>query len=162
MKVKGKVSFRVPGPTVYVYLARQARAHALDERDDSEINRDITFLTRYRTKLGPFTITTTEEATFDPGNSITWRHVDGPLTGSSEQFVIQPHPSAVAYTGDVVPRNRLLRGPLAWVVAQMTRHVSISSLWTAKRTLERDLGPRRRPEYLDDGGPDYDGNGGGD
>jgi len=89
-RVSGRVRFRVDASRVFVHLARSVLAHALEPQPDEVILRDVTIVTRYLTKLGPLKVVTTEEATLEPGRSITWRHVDGPLTGSVERFASSP------------------------------------------------------------------------
>jgi len=107
--------FDSPPDSVYDHLAAGVLAHALErpEKDDT-IRRPVTIHTRYETKLWFGTVITTEDATLDPGRSITWRHVDGPLTGSVETFAIEPRGggSLVRYRGNIRARNALLRGPL--------------------------------------------------
>ena len=84
MRGSGSVRFRVPAPAAYGYLARTVLSHAIEPKSDELVDREATVLTRYRTKLWLMTVVTTEETTLKPGKSITWRHVDGPLTGSVE------------------------------------------------------------------------------
>lgn len=126
-----------------MHLARSVLGHALEPQPDEPILRDVTILTRYETKLGPLKVVTTEEATLEPGRSIAWRHVDGPLTGSVERFRIEParRGGAVArYTGRIRARNRLLRGPLEWMlIGPLTRMVSMNSLREAKGAVEEEL-----------------------
>jgi hypothetical protein len=141
MRVSGSVRFGASVSEVFAYLARTVLAHAVEQRpDDDTIAREGTVLTRYATKLGPLTVVTTEEATLTPGRSITWRHVDGPLTGSVETFEIgvsRRGGTVVRYTGDIRARNRWLRGPLEGrFVAPLTRMVSMGALRDARRALE--------------------------
>jgi hypothetical protein len=125
---------------VYVYLARTVLSHAVEPQSYEVLNRKVTILTRYRTKLWLMTVVTTEEATLEPGRSITWRHVDGPLTGSVEAFLIETDAggrTVVRYDGAIRARNRLLRGPVERLtVGPLTRMVSLNALRDAKRALE--------------------------
>lgn len=118
---------------MFVHLARSVVAHALEPHPDEVILRDVTIVTRYLTKLGPLKVVTTEEATLEPGRSITWRHVDGPLTGSVERFRIEPtcEGGAVArYTGRIRARHGLLRGPLEWMLVEPITRMGIDELAT--------------------------------
>jgi hypothetical protein len=124
---------------VYVYLARTVLAHAIAADNEEILGRASTILTRYRTKLWVLTVVTTEEATLEPGSKITWRHVDGPLTGSVETFGIESSSGGtlVRYRGEIRARNRLFRGPLErLLVAPLTRMVSMRALRDAKRELD--------------------------
>ncbi|MEX2238609.1 MAG: hypothetical protein WEB00_13865 [Dehalococcoidia bacterium] len=139
MKVSGSVSFRSPPEAVYGKFFEGVFAHAIEEAGLS-IDRPATVLTSYETKVGPMTVVTTEEATLDPGRSITWRHRDGPLSPSSwETFSLEPDGAGttVLYEADIEPRNRLLKGPLNrfWVAPQ-TRKISLRALRQARRELE--------------------------
>ena len=140
--VSGSLRFRDDTYAVYRYLARTVLAHAVEEQPDDLADLGATFLTRYETKLGPLTVVTTEEANLEPGRAITWRHVDGPLTGSVETFCINKGgrgETSVHYEGEIQARNRLLRGPLERLfVAPVTRMVSMKSLRDAKKALEGD------------------------
>ena len=146
MRVSGSVRFGASVSEVYVHLARTVLAHAVEQQADQAIMREVTILTRYETRLWLQNVTTTEEATLEPGRSITWRHVDGPLTGSVETFRIGVRPgggTVVRYTGEIRARNRLLRGPLEWMlVAPLTRMVSMRAL----RDANEALGGERRTE----------------
>ena len=141
VRVSGRLRFRAEASRVFVHLARSVLAHALEPQQDEVILRDATMLTRYETKLGPLKVLTTEEATLEPGRSITWRHVDGPLTGSVERFRVQVGRGGgtiVCYEGQIRARNSLLRGPLERLfVAPATRMVSMKALKDAKKSLER-------------------------
>ena len=141
MKVSGKVLFRSSVQRVYAHLARGVFAHAVDSApDDTQLLLALTLLTRYETKLWRWTIVTTEEAMLVPDERITWRHVDGPLTGSVETFAL----SALAgggtianYTGGVRARNPWFRGPGdRFFVAPMTRRVSMAALEQARREVD--------------------------
>lgn len=146
VRVSGRVRFDADAFKVYVYLARTVLAHAVDRQSDDSISTATTILTRYETRLGPLKINTTEEATLAPGQSITWRHVDGPLTGSLERFRIQVAGGGGAlalYEAEIRARNKLLRGPLEWLlVVPLTRMVSMKALKEARKSLEGE----RRPE----------------
>jgi hypothetical protein len=140
VRVSGRVSFRVEASRVFVSLARSVLAHALEPQQDEVILRNVTILTRYATKLGPLKVLTTEEATIEPGRSITWRHVDGPLAGSVERFEVQVGRGGgtiVHYEGQIRARNSVLRGPLERLfIAPVTRMVSMKALKDAKKSLE--------------------------
>ncbi|HEV8573796.1 MAG TPA: hypothetical protein VGR43_03720 [Dehalococcoidia bacterium] len=132
--------FEASASEVYGYLARTVLAHAVEQQADEAMMREVTILTRYETRLPLLKVTTTEEATLEPGQSITWRHVDGPLTGSVETFRIgvkRGGGTVVRYTGAVRARNQWLRGPLEWLfVAPLTRMVSMRALRDAKEALD--------------------------
>jgi hypothetical protein len=142
-RVSGRVRFRSDASTVYAYLARTVFAHALEPQPEV-VDRESTILTIYETKLGPLTVITTEEASLDPGRSITWRHVDGPLTGSVETFHIdrgERGGTIMRYEGNIRARNRLLRGPLErFFVGPVTRMVSMKALRDARKALEGRVG----------------------
>ena len=142
MKVNGQVKFRSPPQRVYEHIARTVFAHAVnDAPPDGALSRPMTLLTRYSTKRWYGTIVTTEEATLDPNRSITWKHVDGPLTGSVETFRIAPLNSGtiVTYEGEVSALNRFFTGPgNRLFVAPQTRAVSLASLEQARRDLDGD------------------------
>jgi hypothetical protein len=144
MKVSGSVRFRQQPREVYEHIAGSVLDHALGAAPHPAVVRDGgTVLTQYETKLWRWIIVTTEEATLDPGRAITWRHVDGPLTRSSETFRFEAHGSGtlVQYEGDVRGRNRWFRGVGDWLfVAPMTRRVSLGSLRSARAELDRTAG----------------------
>ena len=137
VRVSGSVPFQAEASEVFAHLARAALAHAVEPRLEEVILRKVTVLTQYETKIGPLTVVTTEEATLEPGSSITWRHVDGPLTGSVETLRLgasRGPRTVVLYEGEIRARNRLLRGPLEWlVVGPLTRMVSMKALKEASR-----------------------------
>lgn len=141
MRVSGKVQFNSPIEKVYAHLARGVFAHAVEgSPGESRLLLPMTLLTRYETKAWRWTITTTEEATLDPGGSITWRHVDGPLSGSVETFTLGEIPGGgtmAIYSGDLRARNKWFRGPGdRFFVAPMTRRVSMASLEAARRAVD--------------------------
>lgn len=141
MKVSCGVRFNSPSERVYEHFARGLLQHTVGETPDEQvINEPATLLTRYETNLWFGTVITTEEATLDPGRSITWRHVDGPLTGSVETFRFEPRDDrgcVVRYSGDIVARHPLLKGPGEWLfVAPTTRRVSLGALRQARRELD--------------------------
>jgi hypothetical protein len=141
MKVSGSVRFRQQPREVYEYIARSVLDHALGAIPDPALVQDGgTVLTQYETKLWLWTIVTTEEATLEPGRAITWRHVDGPLTRSTETFRFEADGGGTLarYEGEVRGRNRWFRGVGDWLfVAPMTRRISLGSLRSARAELER-------------------------
>jgi hypothetical protein len=164
MRVSDSVRFESSVPAVYVYLARTVLSHAVEPQPDEAMNRKTPILTRYRTKLWPITVVTTEEATLEPGQGITWRHVDGPLSGSVETFRIET-PSGqtvVRYEGEIRARNPLLRGPVErLLVGPLTRMVSMRALRDAQRAIEGEK-LREGGQFMIDGSFDSGGDGGGD
>jgi hypothetical protein len=134
--------FRAEGSKVLSHLARGVLAHAVERQPDDLTLRDATVLTRYETKIWLLRVVTTEEATLEPGRSITWKHVDGPLAGSVETFRVEAAPgggTAVRYEGEVAARNRWLRGPLEWLlVAPLTRMVSMKALKEASLAMRTE------------------------
>ena len=77
----------------------------------------------------------------DPNRSITWKHVDGPLTGSVEtfRFAALNSGTVVTYEGEVSARNRIFTGPgNRLFVAPQTRAVSLASIEQARRELDND------------------------
>lgn len=141
VQVDGRVEFNCPAAAVYRQLARGVQGHTVGcALADEELDRPVTVLTRYATVLWFGTVRTTEEASLDPGRSITWRHVEGPLTGSRETFTVVPHGegAVVEYRGSIRARHPLFRGPLERLfVAPMTRSVSLGALRDARDQLER-------------------------
>lgn len=141
VKVAGSVRFNSPPERVYEHLARGVLGQAVETPPgESAVREGMTLLTRYETKLWFGTVVTTEEATLEPGRSITWRHVDGPLTGSVETFRIEPREGGgcvVRYRGDIVARHPLFKGPGEWFfVAPTTRRVSLGALRQARAEME--------------------------
>jgi hypothetical protein len=121
------------GPAeIYRTLADGVRQHALVPMADVALDAPVTILTRYTTRLWFGTVVTTEEATLDPGRSVLWRHVDGPLTGSVETFRIEPRSAGgalITYDGEIRARHPLFRGPLDRLfVAPSTKRVSMAAL----------------------------------
>jgi len=138
-------------------------AHAVEPQPDEVLGREATILTRYRTKLWLVTVVTTEDATLEPGRSITWRHVDGPLTGSVEVFRIETPAgggTVVRYDGDIRARNRFLRGPIERLfVGPVTRMVSMKALRDAKLAMEGErwhAGQQMVGDGFDSGSGDVD------
>lgn len=114
--------------------------HAIEPADEERIlHESVVVKTRYDTKLWFGIVVTTEDASLEPGRSVTWRHVDGPLTGSVETFRIEPRDSGslVQYEGEIHARNVFLRGPLERLfVAPQTRKVSMGALRQAREELD--------------------------
>jgi hypothetical protein len=158
------MQFGAPAPSVYVHLARTVLSHAVEPQADEIVNREGTVLTRYRTKLWLMTIVTTEEATLKPGRSITWRHEDGPLSGSVETFEIETPAGQtfVRYEGEIRARNPLLRGPIErLLVGPLTRMVSMRALRDAKQAMDGERW-REDGQLMVDGSFDSADDGGGD
>jgi hypothetical protein len=135
--VRGVVRFDAPAPAVYEHLRRGVVEHCIDQNINAEASHEL--LTRYTTELWFGTVVTTERATLEPGESITWRHVDGPLTGSIETFRIVPEAdgrSRVQYEGSIQARHWLFKGPLERIfVAPTVRRVSLGALEQTRREL---------------------------
>jgi hypothetical protein len=164
MRVSGSARFAALAPVVYVYLARTVLSHAVEPQPDEVMNRETTILTRYRTKLWLMTVETTEEATLEPGRGMTWRHVDGPLSGSVETFRIETPAgqTVVRYEGELRARNAFLRGPVErMLVGPLTRMISMRALRDAKRALDGERFTKH-DQLMIDGSYDSGGDGGGD
>lgn len=166
MRVSGSVRFGAQASAVYVYLARTVLPHAVEPQANDVLGREVTILTRYHTKLWLMTVVTTEEAILEPGRSITWRHVDGPLTGSVESSRIETAAgggTVVRYEGDIRARNRLLRGPVERLfVGPLTRLVSMKALRDAKRAMQGEKWREEGQPLVGDGSADGGGDGDGD
>lgn len=131
-RVSGKITMRSAPDQIYRTLADVVAQHALVPTTEADDNAPATILTRFATKLWFGTVTTTEEATLDPGRSVRWRHVAGPLTGSVEMFRIEPGKEGgalVTYEGEIRVRHPLFRGPLERLfVAPATKRISMAHL----------------------------------
>jgi hypothetical protein len=143
VKESGKVRFNHPPAAVYEHLARSVLNHALGGKpDDSVIHQRATLRTQYTTRRWYGTVVTTEDATFIPGKAITWRHVDGPLAGSSETFELRPRGDGRAtmahYKGEIRVRHPLLKLIGEYLFAgPEVREVSLGALREASRELDR-------------------------
>jgi hypothetical protein len=134
------VRFANPPSQVFEHLRRGVIDHAVEEGTQHADAEPATLLTRYTTKLWFGTVVTTERATIDPQQAITWEHVDGPLTGSTETFRLvaadDGRSTAVVYEGAIRARHPLFKGPLERLfVAPTVRRVSLGALEQARRDL---------------------------
>jgi hypothetical protein len=162
--VSGSVRFGAAKPAVYVYLARDALAHAAVKIDDDDVDRVRTFRAQYEYRLFGLEVTATAEVQIDPPGSIARRHVDGLLTGTVEVFRLGVAPGGstlVSYEAQLQ-----LRGPFGLPVVRhaagaLLKRDSIAALKRVRTTLD---GKRIREGdgwLVDGGGGDYDGSGGG-
>jgi len=147
-----------------VYLARDALAHAIERVEDDEIDRPRTILTSYRTRALGFSVVTTREAQLEPGISITWKHVAGPLSGSVEAIsltVLKGGATIALYDGTVVARDRVLRfPPAAYFVGLLAKNASLGLLKGAQDAFEGKIPPEGDGILMDGGVGDIDGDGG--
>jgi hypothetical protein len=141
MKVSADVRFRSPLARVYDHVAWSVFAHAIGEPPQHALLRSrLTLLTRYKTKLWRWTVVTTREASLAPDERITWRHVNGPLTGSEEVYALsetEDGGTRVRCTGDIRARSRWLRGPVErLILAPMAKRAAEAALEQAKREVD--------------------------
>ncbi len=139
MRLSGKVRFCAAPDEVWRYFERGVLDHAVEPAQVLG-NGATEVLTRYETRRWYGTVMTTERAQLEPGVSVTWTHVDGPLTGSQETFSVEPAGNGharVRYVATVRARHPLFRGPLTYLfVGPELRKVSMASIRDARRTLD--------------------------
>lgn len=139
-RVTGKLTMRSAPAEIFRTLADGVRQHAVTPTTGAHRDAPVTIVTQYTTRMWFGTVVTTEEATLDPGRSVRWRHVDGPLTGSVEAFRIEPGDAGgalVVYEGEIRARHPLFRGPLERLfVAPSTKRVSMAALRALRVTAD--------------------------
>ena len=98
-----KVLIRAPRELVYQKKSAFGSGRLNGESSESSrvVSRsDDKIIAEFKTRAGPFTITTLEEVTLEPPERITFRHLRGPLHYAREEFAIHDVDAGTELTHD--------------------------------------------------------------
>ena len=87
-----KVVISAPRELVYQKMSSIGSGRLKDNSSESSkvLQRsDDEIIVEFKSRAGPFTITTVEQVTLDPPNRITFQHLEGPLRYAREEFVFK-------------------------------------------------------------------------
>jgi len=94
------VTIRAPAALVFQMMSAfdRGRIKAGDGESSTVLERsDDVVLAKFKTRAGPFTVTTVERVTLEPHIRLTFEHVSGPLRHAREEFVLREVPGGTEF-----------------------------------------------------------------